>query len=344
MAISVREFDGADALRWDEFVSAHPHGSPFHLTAWKRSIEETFGYQPHYLLAEEEGRIRGVLPLSLAQTLVIGKALISTPFAVYGGILADGDDSLRALGAAAEALGRELAVDYVDLRNAYPEQRAGFAPVERYVTFTQTIGRDRDAILESIPRKTRAAVRKALKHPYSTRRSTDPAAFEALYARNLRRLGTPCFPPRHFTTLLRNFGKAADIFEVILQGKVVAAVFSFYFRDQVLPYYGASDPAFNEFAPNNFMYYELMCQSGTAGLELFDFGRSKVQGSGSFDFKSHWGMAVRPLPYEMLLVRRKELPNFTPTQPKFSKAIQIWQHVPMPIARVMGPFLIRLVP
>jgi FemAB-related protein (PEP-CTERM system-associated) len=344
MAISIRQFQSGDALCWDAFVRAHPCGSPFHLVGWKRSIETTFGYQPLYLMAEEDGRLRGVLPLFLVSNLLVGKALISSPFAVYGGPLADSPEALQALRAAVEEHGNRLSVGYAELRNAYPEQCVGFAPIDRYVTFTQTISPDREAILESIPRKTRAAVRKAIKQPFSTRRTTDPARFEDLYSRNLRRLGTPCFPRRHFTTLLENFPGEADVFEIVLEEKVVAAVFTFVYGNQVLPYYGASDPAFNALAPNNYMYYELMCQSGEKGITLYDFGRSKKANSGSFDFKAHWGMEERTLPYEMLLVRRKELPHYSPNNPKFSLAIQMWQRIPLPIARALGPYLIRLVP
>jgi len=52
-------------------------------------------------------------------------------------------------------------------------------------------------------------------------------------------------------------------------------VFSFYFRDQAIPYYGASDPQYNAAQPNNFMYYDLMRWGGQNGYTVFDFGRSK---------------------------------------------------------------------
>ena len=69
----------------------------------------------------------------------------------------------------------------------------------RYLTFTKEIGPDEEVVLESIPRKTRAAVRKALKTDLASRREfSDPAAFEDLYSKNLHRLGTPCFPARHY--------------------------------------------------------------------------------------------------------------------------------------------------
>jgi len=307
-------------------------------------MEDTFGYRAHYLAAvDASGAVHGVLPLFLVSNVLIGKALVSSPFAVYGGVLSDSNEALVALRDHTAALARDFNVEYVDFRNAWPEQSLGYAPVPRYVTFTQQIGPDEEAILESIPRKTRYMVRKALKHPFVVRETRELDAFEDLYGRSLRRLGTPGFPSRHFKNLLKYFEDKVSVREVLLEGKVVATVMSFLFRDQLLPYYGASDPAFNAFAPNNYMYYELMAWGGKNGYKTFDFGRSKIE-TGSFDFKAHWGMETRQLPYEMLLVKRKNLPDFTPKNPRFQFAIRAWQHVPMPVARLLGPLFIRLVP
>jgi FemAB-related protein (PEP-CTERM system-associated) len=344
MSISIRRYTPELRVPWDAFVERSAHGSPFHLTAWMRSIEETFGYRPHYLAAvDSAGGIVGVLPLFLVENLLMGKVLISTPFAVYGGVLSDSDQARDALRDEAAALGKSLAVEFIDLRNAWPEQCVGFSPVTRYVTFTQTIGPDSEAILEAIPRKTRYMVRKALKHPFSVRQTRETGAFFDLYSQSLRRLGTPSFPKRHFHNLLKHFENGCQIREILLEGKVVAAVMSFFFRDQLLPFYGASDPAFNSFAVNNYMYYELMEWGGRNGFRSFDFGRSKME-TGSFEFKAHWGMETRPLPYEMLLVKRTNLPDFTPKNPRFQFAIKAWQRLPLPVTRILGPALIRLVP
>lgn len=306
-------------------------------------MEATFGYRPHYLVAVDGSRICGVLPLFLVSNLLMGKVLLSTPFAVYGGILAESGEALAALGSEAAKLGEAMGVDHVELRNAYQEQCAGFSNVSRYVSFVQQIGPDEEAMLGAIPRKTRYMVRKALKHPFTMAPAADPGVFIDLYTRNLRKLGTPSFPAHHFHTLLKNFGAEADVREVRLEGKPVSAVLTFYFRDQVLPYYGASDPAYNEYAPNNYMYFELMRWGGQNGYKLFDFGRSKKE-SGSFDFKAHWGMEVRDLPYEMRLVKRTALPDFSPKNPKFQAAIRLWQKTPLAVTRAVGPLLVRLVP
>jgi FemAB-related protein (PEP-CTERM system-associated) len=340
----VRELGASDESRWNEFVLAHPEGSPFHLTAWKDVIVKNFRYTPFYLMAVDAERVRGVLPLFLVKNMLLGKALISTPFAVYGGVLADSEEPRSLLAREAQQLGERLGVQYVELRNAYPDQCVGFKRVSRYVTFAEQIGDDEEAILAAIPRKTRAAIRKSLKAGFVTRVANDPAGFVDLYTRNLRRLGTPSFPKNYFSDLLAAFRGMIDVREVLLDGKLASTVMTFYFRDQVLPYYGASDPAFNSAAPNNFMYYDLMRWGSRLGYRLFDFGRSKKEGSGSYDFKAHWGMLERELPYEMLLVRSKRMPNYSPNNPRFGLAIRVWQELPLAVTRWLGPHLIRLVP
>lgn len=344
MSTRTRLLRDSERTAWDSFVRSHPEGSPFHLIAWRDSIRSTFGYKPVYLVAGEPGRITGVLPLFLVKSLLTGATLISTPFAVYGGVLAATDEAREALGNEARRLAEEFRVKFVDFRNQWPGQALGLDAVSRYVTFTAPVGPDEEALLDAIPRKTRAAIRKSLRAGFTTRRqTTDFSAFENLYSRNLRRLGTPAFPQRHFANLVQNFGDEIDIREVLFEGRVVAAVLSFYFRDRVLPYYGASDPALNALAPNNFMYFDHMRWAGSNGYRIYDFGRSKKV-SGSFDFKVHWGMEQRDLPYEVLLVKRKTVPNFSPNNPKIQAVARVWRRLPLPITRVLGPQLLRMVP
>lgn len=332
-----------DAQRWDDYVHRHRYGSSFHLTAWKKSMEETFRYKPIYLAAFEDGAIRGVLPMFLVQNLIVGKALISCPFSVYGGILADSVAIRNLLGAYAEGIGRELDVDFIEFRNGWHEQCYREPNVSRYFTFTQAPIADEAELLRVIPKKTRNLIRKALRHQYSTRFTRDIGSFYNLYSRNMRRLGTPCFPRRHFQTLLHNFASEIDLREVVLDGKVVAASMNFHFRDRMHTYYAASDQNYNAFSPNNYMYFEYLRWAGQNGYGTFDFGRCKLN-TGTFDFKRHWATVMRPLPYEILLLKRKELPNFSPTNNKFSLPIRIWQSMPLSLTREIGPHVVRLFP
>jgi FemAB-related protein (PEP-CTERM system-associated) len=343
MAVTVRPLLPERHAAWDAFVLQHPHGTPFHLTAWMQCIEQTFGYTPVYLLAENAGTIRGLLPLFLVKNFVVGKALISTPFAVYGGILADAPEVRESLLAHAASLGRSVDAEYVELRNSDVEQRLGLPPVERYATFTCETTPDEDQLLGNLPKKTRNVVRKALKQPFTFRQTRDCAAFEDLHARNLHRLGTPSFPPQHFKTLLKVFGEAVDIREVLCDQRVVAASLNFYFRDQMHVYYAATDPRYQALCANSFLYFQMLCWAGKNGFRTFDFGRSKKE-TGAFDFKRRWDTTQHELPYEVLLVKRKDVPNFSPANPKFQAAIRVWKSLPLSVTRLLGPRVVRLFP
>src|SRR6185503_667434 len=91
-------------MEWDTFVRNTPGGSPFHLTAWKRVVETTFGQKPHYLMAVRGGAIEGVLPLFVVRGLLGGRGLVSVPYGVYGGICSASTAAAAALVAAATEL------------------------------------------------------------------------------------------------------------------------------------------------------------------------------------------------------------------------------------------------
>lgn len=344
MSLQVRPIQPQDYAAWDAFVDAHPQGTPFHLIAWKESLGSAFRYQPQYLAAVEGPKLRAVLPLYLVENRVMGKVLLSSPFAVYGGILADSAEAHAAMKDAVTALASKLEVQYLELRNGYPEQAMGFEPITRYVTFTQeTAIPDSEQLLTALPKKTRNMVRKSLKFEYSTQFSKDLTAFYTLMALNYRRLGTPIFPRRFFAALLANFGSRVDLREVMLNGKVAAASINFLYRREMHTYYAASDQTLLQAAPNNYMYFDYLLWSARNGMARFDFGRSKLD-TGTFEFKKHWLTEMRELPYEILLVKRKDLPNFTPKNPKFDMALKVWRTLPLWATKVVGPRVVGLFP
>jgi FemAB-related protein (PEP-CTERM system-associated) len=341
--MTVQELDSKHESGWDAYVRSHRWGSPFHLLAWQRVIKESFSFQPLYQLALSEGRIRGVLPLFLVHNPLMGKVLLSSPFAVYGGPLADDREVTGALAERAGQLGYRLGAEYVEFRNRDASQCAGWNPVSRYVNFTQALTPDEQVMLEAIPRKTRYIIRKSFKNSFASRTAANSTAFQQLYAENLQRLGTPCFPSHYFESLARHFGSEMDVTEVVQGNRVVAAVLTLYFGGCVYPYYGAADNRLQHAAPSSFLYFDQMRRCAQQGYTDYDFGRSK-RDSGSYHFKAHWGMRETSLPYEIQLIRRKQLPNFSPQNPRFHLAIRIWQMLPSRLARWLGPRLVKLVP
>ena len=123
-------------------------------------------------------------------------------------------------------------------------------------------------------------------------------------------------------------------------GRPVSGVMSFYFRDEVLPYYAGDTVAARDLAANDFKYWELMRRACERGVRVFDYGRSKL-GTGSYDFKKNWGFEPAPLPYEFRLLRRKAVPQNNPLNPKFRTLIAIWRRLPLPVANALGPRIVR---
>lgn len=335
----IHELDSANAARWDAFVMACPEATFFHRAGWAEVLRRAFGHETHFLFAEAEGRIQGVLPLGHIHSRLFGNVLISTPFCVQGGAV--GDEAARvALENAAVDLARSKGVDSLELRHAQPRHPSWPAKRDLYVTFRKTIDPDPEVNLKAIPRKQRAMVRKGIEAGLGSEIDEGVDRLFAAYSESVRNLGTPVFSRRYFETLKAVFGPDCEILTVTHQGQTVASVMSFYFRDEVLPYYGGGMGLARDLKGNDFMYWDLMRRACERGVRVFDYGRSKI-GTGSYSFKKNWGFTPEPLHYEFQLVKATRLPDVNPLNPKYRLFIEAWKRLPLPVSRWLGPFLAR---
>ena len=133
----------------------------------------------------------------------------------------------------------------------------------------------------AIPRKQRAMVRKGIKNNLLTQIDTNADRFFALFADNVHRHGTPAMPKKYFQALMDTFGPDCEVLTVCApDGRPLSSVMSFYFRNEVLPYYAGDDEAARDLAANDFKYWELLRRACARGLKVSDYGRSK-QGTGT---------------------------------------------------------------
>jgi FemAB-related protein (PEP-CTERM system-associated) len=332
--------DARAAASWDAFVMASPQATFFHRSGWQRIMREVFRHDTHYLYALDGGRVTGVLPLAHVKSMLFGNALTSLPFAVYGGAAADDVATATALEQEAERIAHQLGVQHLEFRHTerrhpdWPEQ-------DLYVTFRKEILPDEAANMLAIPRKQRAMVRKGIKNELKAEIDPDVDRFFAVYADNVHRHGTPALPRRYFQELRREFGDDCEVLTVTApDGRVLSSVLTFYFRDEVLPYYAGDDLAARDLAANDFKYWELMRRACARGLKVFDYGRSK-QGTGPYAFKKNWGFEPTPLHYEYRLYKRDAVPQNNPANAKYKLMIETWRRLPLGVANWLGPFVVR---
>ena len=342
-ALSVRRLspgDQAEVARWDEFVAGCATATFFHRAGWQQIIAEVFRHPTHFLYAERDGAIEGVLPLAHVRSLLFGKALVSLPFAVYGGVAANSDQAADLLETEAQKLATELSVEHLELRNVQA-RHAEWPTQDLYVTFRKQLEADTEANMLAIPRKQRAMVRKGIKNGLRSEIDSGVDRFFALYADNVHRHGTPALPKRYFEALLQVFGADCEVLTVVRpDGQAISSVLSFYFRDEVLPYYAGDDFSARELAGNDFKYWELMRRASERGIKVFDYGRSK-QGTGPYSFKKNWGFEPTPLHYEYCLYRRDGIPQNNPANAKYRLFIEAWRKMPIGLANWLGPHIVR---
>jgi len=338
--VTVRRFDAADAARWDAFVAQCPTATFFHRIGWRDVIERVFRHRTYYLLAERAGEIEGVLPLAHVRSRLFGNSLVSLPFAVYGGVAASSAEAEDGLVNAAAGLAQTLDVDHLELRNRAVSTR-GWPTQDLYVTFRKVLDTAVEANMLAIPRKQRAMVRKGAKAGLASAIDGDVDRFFRLYADNMHRHGTPPLPKRYFAMLQEVFADDCEILTINdARGNAVSGVLSFYFRDEVLPYYAGDTHEARDLAANDFKYWELMRRACERGIRVFDYGRSK-RGTGSFDFKKNWGFEPAQLHYEFRLRKGNEVPQRNPLNPKYKAMVNVWRRLPLPVANALGPFIVR---
>lgn len=337
--VDIRVASDSDQAAWETFVATCPDASFFHRYGWRRVIAEAFGHTPHYLIATRDGVVSGVLPLFHLRSLLFGNALISVPFCVYGGVAASDPDSAAALTDRAMEIANELQVDYLELRNL-SASNPDWPTKSLYVTFRKEISTDIEANLSAVPRKQRAMIRKSIKKGLDSHLDDGVDVLYDMYSQSVRNLGTPVFSKRYLRLLKEEFGDACEITIVNSGKQPVAGVMSFYFRDEVLPYYGGGTSAARAVSANDFLYWQVMCQAAERGVRVFDYGRSKVE-TGSYRFKKHWGFEPQPLYYEYGLVRAEQMPNLSPTNPKYRLFINLWKKMPLSLSRLIGPMVSR---
>lgn len=325
---------------WDAFVDKCPNATFFHRSGWQNIINDIFRHRTYYLYAEVDNFIVAVLPLAHVNSFLFGKSLASLPFAVYAGVAFENVDAAILLEDEAYRISKEIGVDYLEFRNIYP-RHADWPSQDIYVTFRKDILPDVESNLLEIPRKQRAMIRKGIKNNLTSKIDKESDIFFSLYADNVHRHGTPPMSKKYFDALLFQFGDACEILSVLdAAGHPVSSVFSFYFRDEVLPYYAGDNERARDLAANDFKYWELLRRSCLRGKKIFDFGRSKL-GTGSFSFKKNWGFDATPLSYEYKLLKQDSVPQNNPLNSKYRLMIAAWRKLPVGVANFIGPFIVR---
>lgn len=335
----------AESLAWDTYVLRSPLSTGYHLSGWRRVIEEAFGHQTYYLVVKgPQGTVQGIAPLVFLASRGFGRFLVSLPFVNYGGLIADAPEARRLLESYAIEEAKELNADHIELRQQEPMDTT-WVSTERKVSMRLPLPNSYEQLVKDFPSKLRSQVRRAQKEGMTVRVGGSDCLdeFYAVFSRCMRDLGTPVYAKGFFGKILEVFSKEARIC-IVSHGKTpVAAGFLYGFRSSLEIPWAASDKRFNKLAPNMLLYGTVLEYACQQGFQVFDFGRSTPD-SGTYRFKAQWGAQPKQLHWYYWMRDGNLVPQLNPQNPKYALAIRLWQKLPVAVANVFGPHIVKHLP
>ena len=330
---------------FDEFVAAH--GWVYQTHRFGRVLERGLGQHVVRLQVGAPGRPTGVASVAVLKSPWFGRFGVSLPVSDHSGIVTADADATAALLAEIEALRARHGLRHVELRHlTLPEGLGGLATSDHKLTMQLALPETADALWEQLKAKVRNLIRKGEKEGLTYRAGGAEllSAFYPVYARNLRDLGTPCYPRSLFDAWFAEFPGAARIHLAELPAAgVVAGGFTFAHADRQQIPFAASLREHRSISPNMFLYWEMLKASIDAGLRCFDFGRS-TRDAGTHRFKKQWGAQERPLPWSYVLAEGGEVPQLRVDSPRLQLAISCWQRLPVGLATWLGSRIVRQLP
>jgi serine/alanine adding enzyme len=323
----------------DDFVRRMPGAKLCHLFAWAQNVVRPLGHKSFHLVAYQNGNVCGILPLTLIRSRLFGNRMISQAFSNYGGPLAENEAASRALYERAIEMSEKHECDSMEFRNIEPLPYDLHQRTDK-VTMCLPLTSDPVELWTRLRPQIRNRIRKAEKVGLivTTGGSEMLVDFYRMWTRRMHQLGTPCYPRKLFSAVLKTFPDDSRIFLVNLNGTPVGGLFVYSFNGLAQSRWGAVLTEYNDISPNYLLNWAAMQHFGALGAQWFDFGRSTVN-SGQHVFKKRWGAKQIPLAYQYWTRPGHDLSIAKPDNPKYAARVETWKKLPLWFTRLAGPYI-----
>lgn len=337
----IRHATENDQKAWDDYVLDHPNGTAYQLFAWQHAVVRAYGFAHCSLLAEEGGRVRGILPLIHFRAPLLGETLVSLPYCDAGGVLADNSDIAGRL---LEFASPEVAQHDpdIDLRSTHELSVDAVNRTDK-VRMLLELPKSADELLSGLKSKLRSQVKKPLRDGLTAKLGGSELVkeFYPIFARNMRDLGSPVHSRRWIESVVAEYGERCRVGVVYTpDGIPAAAGIILLHRKTVSIPWASALREFNRLNPNMLLYWIFLAFAADNGYRSFDFGRSTPE-EGTYRFKQQWGAQPKPLYWYRLQDRKSVSDEVGETDQQRSSGKRellagIWQKLPVPVATVLG--------
>lgn len=296
---------------YDQYVLGHPETLLYHSSKYKDFLKSLLGCEEEYLLAFDDQRICGVLPLMFAE--YEGKRVYnSLPFfGSNGGIVAQHKRAHDALlDAYTEIASREKTLSSTVVENPFGSQKGNGFPSNlsdhRIGQFTDIAFPDnqREQIIARIDSSARRNILKALREGLTV--ELDHSQLERLrelHQANILAIGGVPKSDKFFSLIPNHFtpGRDFDLYVARKDGLIVAALLLFYFNQTVEYFTPAVDLENRTTQPLSLILIEAMTEASRRGFAWWNWGGTWTSQQGVYRFKKKWAAAERRYDYHIQL-------------------------------------------
>ncbi len=339
----IRTAEANDKQCWDDFVSTMSDGSPYHLFAWKTALEESYGHRCIYLMAEENKKLLGILPLVRIKPPFKRSFQVSLPFCDIGGPLSESPAISRELIEYALQRSGEIGAAKLELRLQKEDgsvQNFGVptSVLSHKASMLLNLPASSEELWKTFKSKLRSQIRKAEKNNLVFHWGSIETinGFYNVFSRNMRDLGSPVHSRHWLSSVLHAYGSNARLGLVILDNEVIGGGIILADKKRVCVPWASTLREYNRLAPNMLLYWNFLKFAADEGYALFDFGRSSPE-EATFKFKKQWGTKPAPLYWYTFFLEGSAAMENDKSSSLRSGAEMIWQKLPIPIANYLGP-------
>ena len=382
--MSLQIIDPTNFPAWDDLLLNTPGHSFFHSSAWARVLKESYGYTPMYFASIEKGHFSALVPIMEVNSFITGKRGVSLPFTDYCEPIIDKDQDFADLFNILIEHGKKRGWKYIELRggdkylvprpsslvsvsqssaltpvssslnpassrSALCALRSAPFPSEKYLGHTLDLTKGEKALYSGLRDSTRRNIKKAIKEGVAVKILNSPESVREFYRLNCMTRKQHGLPPQpyyffkniyeHIVSHNKGFVSLASYQDLNIAGTIF-----FYFGENALFKYGASNKKYQYLRANNFVTWEGIKWSSQNGYKRFCFGRTELENKGLQQFKAGWGTEERTIHYfkhdltRGLFVSKNKNPERGAQNHFFNR---LAQRMPIPVLNLAGSVLYR---
>jgi serine/alanine adding enzyme len=342
--MEVRELRNGDQAQWDQYVRGSEISTPYHLSGWKDVLKDVLGSETHYLLAEDNNRIVGVLPLLHIKSVLTGHHFTSLP----GGLCAESEPIAEALLEQGVELVRTTKAKYLILRDGRKKwDLPGLVTDEQHITFMLELDSDLESIKSDFKKRTRQLVNKAMRSGLGSAIGMENLAeFYPIYAQAMKELGTPSLGFAFFESMADHFPDESNLLTVYFDSRIVGGGFMAPFKDTIYCTWAGMLREFYPLHSVHLLYWNTIAYAFNNGYQRVDMGRCR-KNSGTYTFKKDFGAKCKQL-YQQFYLNGTSTPPSVGAEmkedPSYRTFVNIWRRLPLQMTEYLGPKLRKRVP